>query len=120
MKSGDDYDVDFIKSTPSRDFETGFDFEKSVRAGGLKDANLDCIEGISNPELHAVDYQSVPSGRDYESGADFERSTLAGGYSNRFSGVSTRSIDTKRPSEPYINENSEKTETESEKSDSAL
>ena len=120
MKSGDDYDVDFTKSTPSRDFETGFDFEKSVRAGGLKNANLDGIEGISNPELHAVDYQSVPSGRDYESGADFERSTLAGGYSNRFSGVSTRSIDTKRPSEPYINENSEKTETESEKSDSVL
>ncbi|MBQ2381083.1 MAG: hypothetical protein II291_00785, partial [Succinivibrio sp.] len=118
MKSGEDYDVDFTKSTPSRDFDTGSDYEKSIRAGGLKDVNLDGIEGISNPELHAVDYQSVPAGRDYELGAAFERSTLAGGYSNRFSGVSTRSIDTKRPSEPYINENSEK--TESVKTDSAL
>ena len=120
MKSGEDYDVDFTKSTPSRDFESGYDFEKSVRQGGLKDVNVDGIEGISNPELHNVDYQSVPQARDYEAGSDFEKSTLAGGYSNRFSGVSTRAIDTKRPSEPYINENSEKNEIESEKSNPTL
>ncbi|MCR5537593.1 MAG: hypothetical protein K6F05_09370, partial [Succinivibrio sp.] len=86
---------------PQANLEGIKDFEASPKAGGLKDASMSGLEGISEPQEQAVDYSYSPKMREYEQGRDYERSERSGGYSARRSLAATRSIDTQRQSDPF-------------------
>ncbi|MCR5536108.1 MAG: ribonuclease E, partial [Succinivibrio sp.] len=59
MGAGEDYAVDFSLK-PQANLEGIKDFEASPKAGGLKDASMSGLEGISEPQEQAVDYSYSP------------------------------------------------------------
>lgn len=101
MGQGEDYNVDFsnVPSSKNEDFIT---VEHSSKAGGLRDVTLSGIEGISEPNVEPVDYSNVPSGRNDDEAKPFEKSERAGGFAQRTASAATKSIDTQRESDPFI------------------
>ncbi len=99
---GDDYQVGFENVPAGRAYDAGNAYEFSEKAGGLKDAALYGVEGISEPTVLDVDYSNVPAGRPYENGNNFEKNDRSGGLNGRTSLSSTKMIDTQRPNDPFI------------------
>lgn len=101
MGQGEDYNVDF-SNVPSSKNEDSISVEHSSKAGGLRDVTLAGIEGISEPNVEPVDYSNVPSGRNDDEAKPFEKSERAGGFAQRTATAATKSIDTQRDSDPFI------------------
>lgn len=101
MSQGEDYNVDF-SNVPSSKNEDSISVEHSSKAGGLRDVTLAGIEGISEPNVEPVDYSNVPSGRNDDEAKPFEKSERAGGFAQRTATAATKSIDTQRDSDPFI------------------
>ena len=101
MGQGEDYNVDF-SNVPSYSKGDSITVEHSSKAGGLRDAVLSGIEGISEPNVEPVDYSNVPSGRSDDEAKPFEKSERTGGFAQRTASSATKSIDTQRESDPFI------------------
>lgn len=101
MGQGEDYNVDF-SNVPSYSNEDSITVEHSSKAGGLRDVTLSGIEGISEPNVEPVDYSNVPSGRSDDETKTFEKSERTGGFAQRTASSATKSIDTQRESDPFI------------------
>lgn len=101
MGLGKDYNVDF-SNVPSYSKADSITVEHSSKAGGLRDAVLTGIEGISEPNVEPVDYSNVPSGRSDDEAKPFEKSERTGGFAQRTASSATKSIDTQRESDPFI------------------
>ena len=54
------------------------------------------------PNVEPVDYSNVPSGRNDDEAKPFEKSERAGGFAQRTATAATKSIDTQRDSDPFI------------------
>ncbi|MBO6258506.1 MAG: ribonuclease E [Succinivibrio sp.] len=98
---GEDYAVDFSTVPQERPVEQARDYESSPKAGGLRDAPLSGVEGISEPALEEVDYSYTPEERPLSSARPYEHAPRAGGYNNKVSSSSTRAIDTQVDSDPF-------------------
>ena len=68
----------------------------------MRDVSLDGISGISEPTVEPVDYTNVPSGRDYEAGKPLVTADRAGGFNGKTATASTKTIDTQRDSDPFV------------------
>ena len=101
MGQGYDYNVDF-SNVPSSKNEDTISVEHSSKAGGLRDVTLSGIEGISEPNVEPVDYSNVPAGRNDDNAKPFEKADRAGGFAQRTASAATKSIDTQRDSDPFI------------------
>lgn len=101
MGQGEDYNVDF-SNVPSSKNEDTISVEHSSKAGGLRDVTLSGIEGISEPNVEPVDYSNVPAGRNDDNAKPFEKADRAGGFAQRTASAATKSIDTQRDSDPFI------------------
>ena len=102
MAQGEDYNVDFSNVPASRADESGISYEYSPKAGGLSSVSTDGIEGISEPNVEAVDYANVPASRAYDDGKALEKADRAGGFNGKTATAATRTIDTQRDSDPFI------------------
>lgn len=101
MGQGEDYNVDF-SNVPSSKNGDSISVEHSSKAGGLRDVTLSGIEGISEPNVEPVDYSNVPAGRNDDEAKPFEKADRAGGFAQRTASAATKSIDTQRDSDPFI------------------
>ena len=101
MGQGYYYNVDF-SNVPSSKNEDTISVEHSSKAGGLRDVTLSGIEGISEPNVEPVDYSNVPAGRNDDNAKPFEKADRAGGFAQRTASAATKSIDTQRDSDPFI------------------
>ncbi len=102
MEQGKDFSVDFSNIPSGRDIHEDLHIEYSIKVGGLRDAELNGIEGISEPTVDPVDYSNVPSGRDFDKGNAVETSPRAGGLNGKTSSAATKIIDTQRDTDPFI------------------
>lgn len=102
MAQGEDYSVDFSSVPEARSAQSGASYEYSPKAGGLSSVGTDGIEGISEPTVEAVDYSNVPSSRAYEDGKALEKAERAGGFNGKTASAATRTIDTQRETDPFI------------------
>lgn len=101
MGQGEDYNVDF-SSAPQGRTEADLTIEHSAQAGGLRDVSLSGIEGISEPTVEAVDYSNVPNGADEKLPENFNKAERAGGFDQKTATAATRTIDTQRETDPFI------------------
>ena len=102
MDQGNDFSVDFSNIPSGRSTSEELNIEYSIKVGGLRDAELNGIEGISEPTVEPVDYTNVPSGRDFDKGNAVETSPRAGGLNGKTSSAATKIIDTQRETDPFI------------------
>lgn len=92
---------DFSHTPSGREDLTAAELKTAGRAGGLGDAGLSGIEGISLPEPVTLDYSARPQGRPAHNGAEYEALDRAGGLGSARPVVSTRAIDTQRDTDPF-------------------
>ncbi len=102
MEQGKDFSVDFTNIPSGRDIHEDLHIEYSIKVGGLRDVEMNGIEGISEPHVEAVDYSNVPSGKDFDSEVAIDKSPRAGGLNGKTSGAATKIIDTQRDTDPFI------------------
>ncbi len=102
MGEGQDNNVDFSSMPQGRDPENGYSYDHSEKAGGLRDVALEGIEGISEPVVEKVDYSNVPEGRTSVPHDSLSVSDRAGGFNGKTAVSATKTIDTQRDTEPFI------------------
>lgn len=99
---GEDLNVDFSAITASRDLTLGVDYEHSEKAGGLSSVSMSGLEGISEPEMYAVDYSFTPNTRSDDNLPEYEKASKSGGLQGATENVATATINTEEQSEIYL------------------
>lgn len=99
---GEDLNVDFTQEVKQRNLDQGYEYEHAQKTGGLTDAEIASLEGITEPVMYPVDYTQVPSERDNNNLEDFDKSERAGGLNGASENVATTFINTEEDGETYL------------------